>query len=386
MPNKNEISLELLELTEKEIDLENIMVDPNNPRLLEMGFQVVPDERISEVEVQKEAIANMKKSGLKDIIEKVKKFGFLTVDRVVVRPLRNDKYIVVEGNRRISSLKVLHEDHTRGRISLDGRVVGSLKKFNVLAYEGENKDIVWLLQGIRHIKGIKEWGPLQQGKYFSDMQDQRGFMPTDLATMTGIGRKTVAGLIRSYKGWEQAKEDEDYGDKINADHFSLFNEAVFKKPILRNWLAWDDANRKFGNIDNFKKLLGWYLGDEGINSGQPRLPRVNPDVRDVLSNLLLEENKIIFEKFENGDISMDEARYKMDEAKYQKETQEVKVNLNTKLSDLDGMVATIQTLPIPKIIEAKEKMDSFIEKLENVENTAKTQKDILSTIKTQRSN
>jgi len=162
----------------------------------------------------------------------------------------------------------------------------------------------------------------------------------------------------------------------------LFNEAVFKKPILRNWLAWDDTNRKFGNIDNFRKLLGWYLGDEDINNGQPRLPRVNPDVRDVLSNLLLEENKIIFEKFENGDISIDETRIKMEEAKYQKETQEVKVDLNTKLSDLDRIVTTIQTLPIPKIIEVKEKTDLFIEKLENVENTAKTQKDILSTMKT----
>ena len=381
MSKKNEISLELLELTEKEIDLESVVIDPNNPRLLEMGFQEISDERISEDEVQKEAIANMKKSGLKDIIEKVKKFGFLIVDRVVVRPLQNDKYVVVEGNRRISSLKVLREDHTRGRISLDDRVVESLKKFKVLVYEGKNKDMVWLLQGIRHIKGIKEWGPLQQGKFLSDMQDHRGFGPTDLATMTGIGRKTVAELIRSYKGWEQAKEDEDYGDKINADHFGLFNEAVFKKPILRNWLSWDDTNRKFGNIDNFRKLLGWYLGDEDINNGQPRLPRVNPDVRDVLSNLLLEENKIIFEKFENGDISIDEARYKMEEAKYQKETQEVKVDLNTKLSDLDRMTTTILTLPIPKIIEVKEKTDLFIEKLENVENTAKTQKDILSKMK-----
>ena len=75
----------------------------------------------------------------------------------------------------------------------------------------------------------------------------------------------------------------------------------------------------------------------------------------------------------------------MDEVKYQKKTQEVIVDLDTKLSDLDRIAATIQTLPIPKIIEAKEKKDSFIEKLKIVENTAKTQKDILSTMKTWRS-
>lgn len=385
MPIGNDINLELLELTEGEVELENVMVDPNNPRLLEMDFEEVPDERIIEERVQQEALINMKKEGLKDIIEKVKKFGFLSVDKVVVRPLSDGKYVVMEGNRRISSLKVLQEDHSRGRISLDEKVIESLMKFKVLVYHGDNKNVVWLLQGIRHIKGIKEWRPLQQGRYFSDMQDRRNLKPTDLAAMTGIGRTTVAQLIRSYNAWKQAKKDEDYGDKITAGHFSLFNEALFKKPILRDWLLWDDSDKEFKNNENIKKLLGWYLGEEGINNGEPRLPRVNPDVRDILSKLLLEENKSVFEKFENCDLSIDEARYKMEEARYQKEAQEIKIDIDSKLNELDSMASTINTLPIPKIIEKEEKIDIFIEKLGNVENAAKTQKSVINTMRTQRS-
>lgn len=385
MPTGNDINLELLELTEEEVELENVMVDPNNPRLLEMDFEEVPDERIIEERVQQEALINMKKEGLKDIIEKVKKFGFLSVDKVVVRPLSDGKYVVMEGNRRISSLKVLQEDHSRGRISLDEKVIESLMKFKVLVYHGGNKNVVWLLQGIRHIKGIKEWGPLQQGRYFSDMQDQRNLRPTDLAAMTGIGRTTIAQLIRSYNAWKQAKKDEDYGDKITANHFSLFNEALFKKPILKDWLLWDDSDKEFKNNENIKKLLGWYLGEEGINNGEPRLPRVNPDVRDILSKLLLEENKSVFEKFENCDLSIDEARYKMEEAKYQKEAQEIKIDIDSKLNELDSMASTINTLPIPKIIEKEEKIDIFTEKLGNVENAAKTQKSVINKMRTQRS-
>lgn len=378
MPEGNDINLELLELTEEEVELGNVMLDPNNPRLLEMGFEEVPDERIIEMSVQQEALTNMKTEGLKDIIEKVKKFGFLCVDKVVVRPLRDGKYVVVEGNRRISSLKVLQDDHSRGRISLDEKVMKSLKKFNVLVYLGDNKDVVWLLQGIRHIKGIKEWGPLQQGRYLSDMQERRGLRPTDLSAMTGIGRTTVAQLIRSYNGWKQAKEDEDYGDKITAEHFSLFNEAVFKKPILKDWLGWDDEDKKFNNNGNLKKLLGWYLGEEDINDGKPRLSRVNPEIRDIFSRLLLEENKSLLEKFENGDLSIDGARNKMEEERYQKEAQEIKIDVDSKLNELDTIATTIDTLPIRKIVEKEEKIDSFIEKLENIISAAKTQKEVIS--------
>lgn len=385
MPEENEMNLELLELTEKTIKLEDVFVDPNNPRLLEMGFEEVPDDRIAEEDVQREAIANMKKIGLKDIIEKVKKFGFLTVDRVVIRPLNEDKFVVLEGNRRISSLKGLIEDHTRGRVSLNEGVLNSIEEFEVLVYNGADKDVVWLLQGLRHIKGIKDWSPVQQGKFLVEMQERRNLRPTDLATMTGLGRNTVADLIRSYKGWEQAKDDDDYGDKVDADKFSLFQEAIFKKPSLKKWLEWDDNNKKFGNQENFKKLLAWYLGDEDVNNGEPRLPRVNPDVRDVLSKLLLDENKSIFEEFENGDISVDRARAKMEEDKYRKDADEIKVDLDSQLVTLDRMTTTLQTLPIPKILEDDEKIDTFIEKLENVENIVKTQKDVIITMKPQRS-
>ncbi|MCD6099164.1 MAG: hypothetical protein J7K33_01120 [Candidatus Marinimicrobia bacterium] len=385
MTENEEINLELLELEEKEVELMDIMVDPNNPRLLELGFDVVPDERICEDSVQRETIDNMKKIGLKDITEKVKKFGFLTVDKVVVRPLTDNKYVVIEGNRRISALKELYEDHKRGRISLNESVLKSITSLKVLVYTGTNKDVVWLLQGIRHIKGVKEWGPLQQGRFLSEMQERRGLRAADLAKMTGIGRNTVTRLIRSYKAWEQAKTDEDHGDKINADHFSLFSEAVFRKPILKSWLGWDDDTKRFNNEENLKKLLGWYLGEDGINNGEPRLPRVNPDIRDIFSQLLLGENRELYEKFENEEISIEEVRRQMEEAKFKKSAQREKIDLDSKLSELETMATTIQTLPIPKILEEETKIEHFIERLENIENLARTQKEVINTMRVQRS-
>ena len=55
------------------------------------------------------------------------------------------------------------------------------------------------------------------------------------------------------------------------------------------------------------------------------------------------------------------------------------------MATLGHMTTTLQTLPIPKIIEDNEKIDPFIEKLESVEDTAKTQKNVIMTMKSQRS-
>ncbi len=76
----------------------------------------------------------MKKVGLRDIMEKVRKVGFLTVDRVVVRPLNEDKFLVLKGNRRISFLKIIKEDHERGRVNLNEKLLSSIDKFEVLLY------------------------------------------------------------------------------------------------------------------------------------------------------------------------------------------------------------------------------------------------------------
>ena len=87
--------------------------------------------------------------------------------------------------RRISSLKIIREEHENGIFTLQSQIYQSILKIEVLEYTGSDKNIEWLLQGIRHINGIKEWGPLQQSKFVVEMQAKKHLKPTDLDQMTG---------------------------------------------------------------------------------------------------------------------------------------------------------------------------------------------------------
>jgi len=117
MPNikKTEIWSELLKMKPIKVKLEQVYLDPNNPRVEVPMKKKVPEDRIYEKGIQEGCLEKLKEGGLFDLIGSIKNCGFSTVDRVVLRHLKNEKYIVVERNRRVATLKILVESHTRGR-------------------------------------------------------------------------------------------------------------------------------------------------------------------------------------------------------------------------------------------------------------------------------
>lgn len=379
MQNSDEVDLtELIDLKPKKIKMSHIFLDPNNPRLtkLTVGLKEerVADDKIMNKSLQSELLQKIKEGGLSDIMDKIKKVGFLPIDRIVVRPIEGhtNKYVVLEGNRRIASLKILINDK---KLSLSPRIVKSMGELQVLEYDGENKDIAWTLQGLRHISGVKSWGPYQQAKFLMDLQDRRKLPITDLAKVAGLGRSKASQLIRSYYGLMQAAEDEDYGDLLDESSFSIFQEAIFHRTEspLWKWLEWDDDDRKFKNETNLKKLLSLNTSED---KNEPRIKRVNPDLRDYFSKIVDLKHEKILERFMNGDIDLDEAIREVSEEETEIETKEELVDLDFQLGKITEMSNSIMTLPLPKIKNSTLK-DEFITSLEDLKKTLEEQLKLL---------
>ena len=116
-------NLEILKLKPEKIHIENILLDPNNPRLISTWNEHVPDDKIPNDRVQKMINDSIIKIGIKDLTEKIQRQGFLVIDRVVVRPIGEDKYVVVEGNRRIAAVKYLLDPQNKIILSVEIRVI-----------------------------------------------------------------------------------------------------------------------------------------------------------------------------------------------------------------------------------------------------------------------
>lgn len=357
------MELDLIKNLESDtLNLEQLLLNPNNPRLMGKSRKTdLTDQRISEEKIQSAVLRDIKSEGINDLYEKIKKLGFLSIDRIVVRKISDsDNYVVLEGNRRITTAKTLYNQHQDGLITLNDNIFNSLKTIEVLIYSGSDKNIIWLLQGMRHINGIKEWGALQQARFLYEMQKEESLSPTELDKMTGFGRNTISKKIRSFKAFEFSQDI--YHGELDESNFSLFQEAIFTKPQIKEWLNWNDDENKFENIENLENLLNWYIGDE---EGNKRIERVL-DVRDLFSKLLNSENKSILLKFvEEKEYSINEAIQDIRNKDAEKSAQRHQLDLEERIIKLNDLYTELSTLPMVNIIksEQKERFKEIIEKI-----------------------
>ena len=349
---------ELLGLKNLKVNLEQIFLDPNNPRL--NVARITPDNRVIEELVQKNTQEKLEDNGIDDLLSSVKTYGFVPTDPIVVREISAGKFVVVEGNRRAATLKNLLASYQGGELDLDPRIIGSIKSFQVLVYEGKDPDISWVLQGIRHMAGIKRWPALQQGAFIAKIEEQmqrherrRGRPPgiPSVAKAAGVSTGTANLLLRSFFAFQQSKKDEEYGDKLLDDKFSMFQEAVFKSEDLQQWLEWDDRSREFKSSENLKKFLSWVIPPEG--GGDPKIVRAI-DARDVLPGIL--ENAEMRRQFERGSLDIDAARVQLGSSSaHEPDLEFIKLRLSNLRDVLDA-------LPGPKI-QREGKREEFIDVL-----------------------
>lgn len=339
---KEEI-INLTDFQEKELELDNIFLDPNNPRFSEKG-KITPEDRIMDKKVQETCRDNINEYDVSNLIEGIKTIGFLGIDKVVVRLINTseDKYIVVEGNRRIAALKQIKEEYLTGELKLKDSILKSILKFNVLVYTGKEKSIAWIIQGIRHISGAKSWGPYQKVRLLSDLIEEKSIDISDAANAVGIGPTVATRLLRSYNAYKRCLEDDEFGDLITPDKFSFFEEGIFykKNSPLQLWLEWDEASKLFKNEERLKKFLRWILVKN--DHGEYRIPAAL-DVRNILNKSISEYSEL-FKKFElSDDQTISNLQYQI--WKIEEEPKEI----DEWLSSLKYLTNNLEDFPIIKV-------------------------------------
>ena len=237
-------------LQEKNIPFQDIFLDPNNPRFWDdRPTREVPDSKIMDESVQQRARNAIDRFGVEELYTNILRNGFLPLDRIVVRPIaeKPGNFVVVEGNRRTRALQKLRQRITENTVDEDGvddeylaLLLSSTNSLDVLVYDGsDTHDIYsWILQGIRHISGIKDWGPAQQARLVADRVDNHGLTFTQAGKQFGITPQKVGRLYRTFKALRQMAQDDEFQARADNRYFSLFEEAIRSKDV-RDWLGWN---------------------------------------------------------------------------------------------------------------------------------------------------
>jgi hypothetical protein len=360
--NEVEIWQEFINVKAQSIQISEIYLDPNNPRLQTPHKQRVSDARIGEQKIQDSCLEELKKGGIRDLTESIRNSGFWTLDRIVLRPLKDGKFVVIEGNRRIAALRTLEESHQKGRITLPENVYGGIKKFEALIYHGNNPDISWIIQGFRHSPGIKAWKEYPQAEFLAKFEKKSKKSANEIAAIFGMSTPQVTHLIRSYYGFEDAKKDKEYGYDLSPEKFGHFDEIIFKKESIQKWLEWDDTERKFKNKKNLKRYLNWAT-QPYEDTGKPRID-ISTTTRDVLSDIVQPKYEKTLEKFEEGKIgTLKEVEKELNEEEVRRQP----IDIPKMIDELENAKKVAETLPIPRLQLIREDEDKAQkEKLLNV--------------------
>lgn len=281
-----------MQIESRDVSAAQLLLDPNNYRFHDLpGYRAVTRARFAEQGVQDRALQFLRDTtsfDLSALRDSIISNGFVPFEQIVVEKFDEidgvQRYIVVEGNRRTAAIKTILADNTGGAIDLRPEVLNSVLKFTVIELMGsdaERQNYQKTLMAIRHVAGIREWGPYQQARLVVEMYDKEEGAFGPVAHRIGITTREVARRYRASKALEQMEKDDEFGDFADPKLYSFFHEAV-SQPKVREWLNFSDQTYRAENEDA-RRIFYELLSPREIDGAKmgPKLQNANKQVRQL---------------------------------------------------------------------------------------------------------
>lgn len=335
------------------LSLRNLYLDPNNYRLIhETDYIQVDDKGIKDGAVQRRTfhmLTGDKNQHIQDLIDSFKANNYMPVDQIQIRSLEGGGYVVVEGNRRIATLKTLQREYDGKSIDLGKLDPEVFKRVPVVFYPDSDEMHHLTLMALKHISGNKKWGEWNQAKLLERMRNTYHLPEDEICSRIGIKKVELRRTLRALSLVEQYTAS-DYGDQFTEKMFPLFREAVYRSK-LKQWLAWDETDYRAQNEENRELLFSW-LSQEPVleedsdgNAGyadqyQPPALVKREDVRTL--DMIIDDEKAVAQLKLTRDIN---AAYRSSDQIFRERQQAAIISVGNEIDTLGQMAIKGEYLP-----------------------------------------
>lgn len=192
---------------------------------------------------------------------------------VVEDEKESGKYIVIEGNRRLTAVKLLQDPNIiTFQKSKINRIYdeAKYKPENIPCLIFKNKDIILKYLGFRHITGIKSWRLLEKARYLYNLknsyfsENKLKDATKDLAKMIGSRSDYVYRLVVGYRLYIHIEENAFYKitDLNDTNFYFNYLVGILNKENIRNYINIElGMENPLQQLDqkNFEELIRWFF-------------------------------------------------------------------------------------------------------------------------------
>lgn len=219
--------------TVDKIDLKDLILDPENPRL--------PPSLPRDQQAMLDYIATT--TTIEELMEAIAENGFFPGEPLIVTKGEGQKFIVVEGNRRLTALKLLQDPNECSRPGERMRAIASNaehKPLSIPAIVSPTRASILPYLGFRHITGVKQWEPLAKARYIYQIFQltDKELSPRDryeeVARTIGSRRDHIKRNLDALAVYNVIEEEEFYNiDRLNEEmlKFSVLSTAIADERI-----------------------------------------------------------------------------------------------------------------------------------------------------------
>jgi len=249
------------------INVSKLLLDSKNYRLSEGAHSFDQSQLLKELEKDFE---------LNVIAESLADNGYFVEEPLIAIPDSSDRFIVVEGNRRLATLKFILQQELRHLSSdpeywedVSRHLQHDISEVPVIVYDNREELIRFL--GHRHIAGIIKWDPLPKARFISSLIERKGKEAdfSEVARETGSRANTIKNNYIAYCTFLQARDVFDIDTSELEKNFSIFYRAIIN-PVFIDFIGLNkDISPKEmrtpipkGKASALRELIGFIHGTE----------------------------------------------------------------------------------------------------------------------------
>ena len=254
----------------RSVSLSRLYLDPNNYRFVDHpDYRQVPLERVFDAHVQRRTtgfVLGRYQEKVRDLIASIKANGWLDIDPILVESRDKGRFLVIEGNRRVATLKYLERRYEEDAIDLCKLDASTFSKLPVVLYQDASERDHLVMMGLHHISGKRRWPAINRARAMERLLPHFYGDADAVCEALGVSKREFNLSVRTL-ALVDAYKDSDYGDQLQSEQYNLFRE-VLKSEAMRTWLDWDHTALAASNQSSLNRLFSWMSREAESDDGE----------------------------------------------------------------------------------------------------------------------